>query len=66
MATKTFTRSKILDEIHVLREKITEETKDMSPKEEVKYWRQNLNKGLSLEGYRMVTASDGSHIIKKK
>lgn len=66
MATKTLTRSKILDEIHLIREKITKETSNMSPKEEVEYWRQTLHKELNQEGYKTVVSSDGSHTILRK
>ena len=48
MGIKTLRKSKVLDEIHQIREQITEETRELSPKEEVKYWKNLAGKKANL------------------
>ena len=54
MATKTATKSKVQDEIHKIRENTTKDTKGMSAKESVNYWKTNIKEGMKKENYKII------------
>ena len=66
MVIKTSTKSKVLDEIHKIRENITKDTKNMSVRESINYWKTNIKEGLRKENYKIVPTSNNCHFIRKK
>ncbi len=63
---KILTRSKVMDEIHAIREKMHEETKGMSFDEKIKFWGKQAEDGLANDGYEYLTTPAGYRIIKRK
>lgn len=57
-------RSKTLDELHQIRERMHRETKGMSFEEKIRYWDKRLERLLNEDGYKLEDKR-GFKVLKK-